>query len=30
MPNYPQRYSFTGEFIEDGPFASNATIPPTN
>jgi len=30
MSNYPQRYSFTGEFIEDGPFASNATLPPTN
>jgi hypothetical protein len=30
MPNYPQRYSFTGEFIEDGPFASNATLPVTN
>jgi len=30
MPNYPQRYSFTGEFIEDGPFPSNAIIPPTN
>ena len=27
MPNYPDRYSFTGEFIEDGPFASNATLP---
>jgi hypothetical protein len=27
MPNYPQRYSLTGEFIEDGPFASNAPIP---
>ena len=26
MPNYPKRYSFTGEFIEDGPFASNAPI----
>jgi hypothetical protein len=27
MPNYPQRYSLTGEFIEDGPIPSNATIP---
>ena len=27
MPNYPERYSLTGEFIEDGPFASNAMIP---
>ena len=27
MPNYPDRYSLTGEFIEDGPFASNATLP---
>jgi hypothetical protein len=26
MPNYPQRYSLTGEFIEDGPFPSNAPI----
>jgi len=26
MPNYPERYSLTGEFIEDGPFASNAPI----
>ena len=24
MPNYPKRYSSTGEFIEDGPLASNA------
>ena len=23
MPNYPKRYSLTGEFIEDGPLASN-------
>lgn len=30
MPNYPERYSLTGEFIEDGPFASNASIPSTN
>lgn len=27
MPNYPERYSLTGEFIEDGPFASNAPLP---
>lgn len=27
MPDYPNRYSLTGEFIEDGPFASNATLP---
>ena len=27
MPNYPERYSLTGEFIEDGPFASNASMP---
>ena len=27
MPNYPERYTLTGEFIEDGPFASNASIP---
>ena len=26
MPNYPKRYSLTGEFIEDGPFASNAPL----
>ena len=26
MPNYPKRYSLTGEFIEDGPFPSNAPI----
>jgi hypothetical protein len=24
--NYPERYSLTGEFIDDGPFASNAPI----
>jgi len=29
MPNYPERYSLTGDFILDGPFASNATIPNT-
>lgn len=27
MPNYPKRYSLTGEFIEDGPYASNAPLP---
>jgi len=27
MPDYPKRYSLTGEFIEDGPYASNAPIP---
>ncbi len=26
MPNYPQRYSLTGDFIEDGPLASNAVL----
>lgn len=26
MPNYPERYSLTGEFMEDGPFASNAPM----
>jgi hypothetical protein len=26
MPNYPERYSLTGKFIEDGPFPSNATL----
>jgi len=29
MPNYPERYSLTGDFIVDGPLASNATIPNT-
>jgi hypothetical protein len=24
MPNYPERYSLTGQFVEDGPFASNS------
>ena len=27
MPDYPKRYTLTGNFIEDGPFASNAPIP---
>jgi hypothetical protein len=27
MPDYPERYSLTGEFIEDGPFASNSPLP---
>jgi len=27
MPNYPKRYSLTGDFIEDGPYASNAPMP---
>ena len=26
MPDYPERYSLTGTFIEDGPFAANAPI----
>ena len=26
MPNYQKRYSLTGEFIEDGPLASNAPL----
>jgi hypothetical protein len=26
MPNYPTRYSLTGDFIEDGPLASNAYL----
>lgn len=26
MPNYPQKYSLSGDFIEDGPYASNAYI----
>lgn len=26
MPNYPKRYSLTGEFIEDGPYPSNAPM----
>jgi hypothetical protein len=27
MPDYPKRYSLTGDFIEDGPYASNAPMP---
>jgi len=27
MPDYANRYSLTGEFIEDGPFPSNAVLP---
>jgi hypothetical protein len=27
MPNYPPRYSLTGDFIEDGPIPSNANLP---
>ena len=26
MPSYPQRYSVTGDFIEDGPLASNSLL----
>jgi len=26
MPNYPKRYSLTGEFVDDGPFAANAPM----
>ena len=26
MPSYPKRYSVTGDFIEDGPLASNAIL----
>lgn len=26
MPNYPERYSITGDFIEEGPLASNAVL----
>jgi hypothetical protein len=24
MPSYPKRYSLSGQFVEDGPFASNS------
>ena len=27
MPDYPKRYTLSGEFIEDGPFPSNAPLP---
>ena len=27
MPDYPKRYSLTGEFMEDGPYPSNAPLP---
>lgn len=27
MPNYPQKYTLSGDFVEDGPYASNAYIP---
>ena len=27
MPNYPKRYSLTGTFVDDGPFASNSNLP---
>jgi len=27
MPNYPEKYTLSGNFIEDGPYASNAYIP---
>lgn len=27
MPNYPERYSLTGEFINDGPLPSNSPSP---
>ena len=26
MPNYPERYSLSGEFIDNGPFPSNAPL----
>ena len=26
MPNYPKRYSLSGQFMEDGPFASNSYL----
>ena len=26
MPSYPQRYSVTGDFLENGPLASNASL----
>lgn len=27
MPNYPKKYTLSGDFIDDGPYASNAYIP---
>ena len=27
MPDYQERYSLSGQFIDDGPFPSNATLP---
>jgi hypothetical protein len=27
MPNYPQKYTLSGDFIDDGPYAANAYIP---
>jgi hypothetical protein len=30
MPDYAKRYSLSGQFIDDGPFASNAMLPPVN
>jgi hypothetical protein len=26
MPNYPKRYSLTGQFVDEGPFAANASL----
>jgi hypothetical protein len=26
MPDYPERYSLSGQFVEDGPFPSNAQL----
>jgi hypothetical protein len=26
MPSYPDRYSLTGDFVEDGPLPSNANL----
>lgn len=27
MPNYPEKYTLSGDFIDDGPYAANAYIP---